>query len=206
MEAVNAVIFDLGGVILNIDYRATEKALRQLIGPRTEEYYQQSRQTALFDDLETGHIEPEEFRRSICLLAGRTLPNEAIDQAWNAMLGDLPLARMDFVKRVAARHRVFLLSNTNVIHKTAFEQIADQALQGPAFDDYFEAAYYSHQMGLRKPNPDIYRYVTSRHGLDPAATLFIDDNLANVEAARQAGLQSFHLQGELLTAPLNFLI
>lgn len=205
MQDCDAVIFDLGGVLLDINYQATERALRGLLGPRSDHYYQQTQQSPLFDDLETGRIEPQHFYQGLVELAGMPLSTEAINQAWNAMLGRLPIARMAFVEKVATRRRVFLLSNTNAIHKAAFDQIIAEDLPGKKFDACFEAAYYSHLIGLRKPHPEVYRYVTDRHGLDPARTLFIDDNRANVEGARQAGLQAFHLQGELLEAPLDFL-
>lgn len=205
MQECNAVIFDLGGVLLDIDYKATENALRGLLGPRSERYYQQTKQSPLFDDLETGRIEPHQFHQSICDLVGAPLSPAAINEAWNAMLGRLPIARMKFVQKVAERRRVFLLSNTNAIHKAAFDKIIAEDLAGQNFDAYFEAAYYSHLVGLRKPHPEVYRFVTDRHGLDPARTLFIDDNRDNVEGARQAGLQAFHLQGDLLQAPLDFL-
>ncbi len=206
MQECTAVIFDLGGVLLDINYQATEKALRGLLGPRSDQYYLQSKQSPLFDDLETGRIAPQQFHQGICELAGTTLPVEAINYAWNAMLGRMPRERMDFVQKVAARRRVFLLSNTNAIHKAAFDKIIAEDLPGQDFDSYFEAAYYSHLVGLRKPHPEIYRFVTDRHGLDPARTLFIDDNKDNVEGARQAGLLAFHLQGDLLKAPLDFLV
>ncbi|WP_141734351.1 HAD family hydrolase [Oligoflexus tunisiensis] len=205
MQDCDAVIFDLGGVLLDINYQATERALRGLLGPRSDHYYQQTKQSPLFDDLETGRIEPQHFHQGLVELAGMPLTVEAINQAWNAMLGRLPIARMAFVEKVAARRRVFLLSNTNAIHKAAFDQIIAEDLRGKNFDACFEAAYYSHLIGLRKPHHEVYRYVTDRHGLDPARTLFIDDNRENVEGARRAGLQAFHLQGDLLEAPLDFL-
>jgi putative hydrolase of the HAD superfamily len=205
MQECNAVIFDLGGVLLDINYQATEKALRGLLGPQSDQYYLQTKQSPLFDDLETGRIQPEQFYQGVSDLAGTTLQAPAITEAWNAMLGRLPRERMEFVRKVAARRRVFLLSNTNVIHKAAFDAIIAEDLPGQNFDGYFEAAYYSHLIGLRKPHPEVYRFVTDRHGLDPARTLFIDDNKDNVEGARQAGLLAFHLQGDLLKAPLDFL-
>jgi putative hydrolase of the HAD superfamily len=205
MQECNAVIFDLGGVLLDINYQATEKALRGLLGPQSDRYYLQTKQSPLFDDLETGRIQPEQFYQGISDLAGTRLHAPAITEAWNAMLGRLPRERMDFVQKVAARRRIFLLSNTNVIHKAAFDAIIAEDLPGQNFDAYFEAAYYSHLIGLRKPHPEVYRFVTDRHGLDPARTLFIDDNKDNVEGARQAGLLAFHLQGDLLKAPLDFL-
>lgn len=205
MKVCEAVIFDLGGVILDIDYKATEAALRQLMGPRADSYYQQTRQNPLFDDLETGRVDPAVFRQKIVEWAGRPLSDTAIDQAWNAMLGGLPLARLDFIKKMTKQFRVFLLSNTNVIHKAAFDQISQQTLAEVPFDSFFEAAYYSHLVGMRKPDVAIYRYVVERHGLNPETTLFIDDNLSNVEGAKAAGLHGFHLRGELLEASLPFL-
>jgi HAD superfamily hydrolase (TIGR01509 family) len=205
MQECKAVIFDLGGVLLDINYQATEKALRGLLGPQSDRYYLQTKQSSLFDDFETGRIQPDQFYQGISDLAGTLLHAPAITEAWNAMLGRLPRERMAFVQEVAARRRLFLLSNTNVIHKAAFDAIIAEDFPGQNFDAYFEAAYYSHLIGLRKPHPEVYRFVTDRHGLDPARTLFIDDNKDNVEGARQAGLLAFHLQGDLLNAPLDFL-
>ncbi|MCX6129696.1 MAG: HAD family phosphatase [Proteobacteria bacterium] len=206
MQNIDAIIFDLGGVLLNIDYRATELAMQQLLGLKAHDTYQSHKQSRLFDELETGRLGIDEFYHKLREVSGRELKPSAIDQAWNAMLGELPLQRMQWIKKLGKQKRLFLLSNTNLIHKKAFDEIAHRTLQGSSFDQYFERAYYSHELGLRKPDLAVFQHVLEHNQLQPDRTLFIDDVLVNVEGARRAGLHAYHLRGELLDAPLGFLL
>lgn len=202
---VDAVIFDFGGVILDVDYDATTRAMRALLGEKAHLIYTQSEQSVLFDQLEIGQISPETFYRRLIASAETPVTREAIDTAWNAILGETRPERLQFLKRVARHRRSFLLSNTNAIHKKAFDPRLSRWLGSENFDSLFEKAYYSHLMGLRKPSPEIYRYIVRRHGLKAEHTLFIDDSEQNIRGAEAAGLQTYLLKGELLDAPLSFL-
>lgn len=195
---IEAVIFDFGGVILDLDYPATDRALRSLLGEAGEIFYTKNYQSTLFDALEVGAIEPEEFYRSICEASGKDLDSVAIDKAWNAMLLDVPPARFQYLRDVARNYRSFLFSNTNAIHKAAFDQTLEKHLGPGGFDRLFEQAFYSHTFGQRKPNVQCYVDLLNGHGLQPEKTLFIDDNAENIKGARAAGLQVFHLTGDLL--------
>jgi HAD superfamily hydrolase (TIGR01509 family) len=201
MMSVEAVIFDFGGVILNLDYPATDKALRTLLGEEGEIRYTKAYQSHVFDDFETGLIGEEEFYRSLREGSGRDLSIDAINKAWNAMLLDVPAERFDFIRQVAKKYRVFLFSNTNSIHKTAFDKTLEKHLGPGGFDKLFEKAYYSHSFGMRKPHVETYKALLKDAGLKAETTLFIDDNSDNIEGARKAGLQVLHLTGDLLAEP-----
>ena len=205
--SIEAVIFDFGGVILDVDYEATSLAMLHLLGPEAHLIYTKLQQSIIFDLLEIGQISPTNFYARLSEESGRALDPADVDRAWNAMLGSTRKERLDFIRRVGRYRRIFLLSNTNAIHKAHFDQTLAQAMKGTGekFDDLFEKAYYSHQMGLRKPRQEIFRYLIQAHGLDPARTLFIDDSEANIRGAEKVGLQVYHLHGELLEAPLGHL-
>ncbi len=204
-SGIEAVIFDFGGVILDVDYEATTRAMRALLGEAAHLTYTQTDQSVLFDQLEIGQISPETFYRRLSASASQPVTREAIDLAWNAILGETRPERLDFIRRVARHRRVFLLSNTNALHKKAFDPRLSRWLGEESFDSLFEKAYYSHLMGLRKPAPEIYQYIVRRHGLTAERTLFIDDSVQNIRGAEAAGLRAYLLKGDLLAAPLDYL-
>ena len=187
------LILDLGGVLIDVDYDASARAFRALGFPDFDGLYTKAAQTDLFDRFETGDLSPDGFRDAVRTLLGGDLSDADIDSSWNAMLGTIPPERIALVKRLRERMPVFLLSNTNAIHVPAFEAIIQRDLGITDFKQLFTGAYYSCDLGMRKPNTDIYLHVVDRHGLDPSRTLFIDDSPQHVEGARQAGLMAEHL-------------
>lgn len=199
-----AIIFDLGGVILNVSYQATIDRLSALAGRNVAKLYSQADQVALFDSFEMGDISPAAFRDGLRQLLEVELSDEQIDEAWNAMLLDLPIDKVRFVEAVAEQRRTFLLSNTNAIHIPAFNHIVDETL-GAAYGGIaalFDEVYYSFEMGDRKPNPTIFKRVIAEQNLDPEKTLFIDDSIQHVRGARGAGLNAHHLlTGDTLLPP-----
>jgi putative hydrolase of the HAD superfamily len=205
-NSVHNVIFDLGGVFLDLDFTLTISALQKLLGV---EVYSRNHQYEFIDQFEMGQISAEEFRSELKTLASAssgksTLSDPEIDRAWNAMLGALPKERLDWLQELSAKKRVFLLSNTNEIHKSAFDQIAQNTIGSiKAFDDLFEGAYYSHLIGLRKPSPEVYKYIVDRHGLDPHHTLFVDDTYSNLIGAEVAGLMVKHLTDDVTKLTFN---
>ncbi|WP_126146627.1 HAD family hydrolase [Synechococcus elongatus] len=197
----DAIIFDFGGVILDLDYHATRRAFEELCGCDWHALYSQQQQTALFDDFETGRIDPATFRDSLRQLLGQDLSDRAIDTAWNAMLGGVPLVHVKFLEQLRSQRPIFLLSNTNAIHQEAFEQrfIDDHGDRHSSLPALFEQAYYSHHLGDRKPHASIFQTVIDRHQLDPSRTLFLDDSPQHLEGAKQAGLHTAWIpSGQLL--------
>lgn len=190
-----AIIFDLGGVILNIDYHKTINSFKKLEVDNFEELYTQAQQHHVFDKFETGKITPQEFRNYIKSVADVELTNQQIDDAWNAMLLDLPQHRIDLLNQLKKEYPIFLFSNTNAIHLKAFKNsIKNQYGNENLLDDTFNKTYYSHILGKRKPNTNGFEQIIKENNLQANKTLFIDDSQQHIEGAKKVGLQTFWLK------------
>ncbi|MFT5600591.1 MAG: FMN phosphatase YigB (HAD superfamily) [Flavobacteriales bacterium] len=192
LKGVKNIIFDLGGVILNIDYQLTSIAFFNAGFQGFDTFYSQAKQSSLFDDFETGEISSEEFCAEIRRISG--LSNEKIIECWNSMLLDLPIHRIDFLKSLKGRYRLFLLSNTNEIHLNSLRESIVEKYGSDILSDIFEVVYYSHELGLRKPNAGCFNAVLEANGLLAQKTLFIDDSIQHVNGAATAGVRSVLLQ------------
>ncbi|SFP53502.1 HAD family hydrolase [Parafilimonas terrae] len=194
MQKPENIIFDLGGVILNIDFKQTALAFAELGVGNFNEYYTLQSVSPLFEKLEIGAISPDDFYGEFRSLAKQpSLTNEQIRDAWNALLLNFPPERINWLKKIKERYNIYLLSNTNQIHYEAFTKAYRNQVEDKNFDELFITAYYSHNLGLRKPSKEIFETVLAKENLTAAETVFIDDSLANIEAARSAGLQGIHL-------------
>ena len=193
MGNIKNIIFDLGGVILNIDYLLTEKAFIQLGITNFSAFYNQHKSSLLFEQLETGNISPEEFYNTFRKITKNSLSNLQIQTAWNAMLLNLPKERINWLLEIKTKYNIFLYSNTNQIHYNCFIDLANNATPSKNFDELFIKAYYSHICGFRKPYKESYLKIVEEQNLQPKETLFIDDTLVNIEGAKLAGLQTLHL-------------
>lgn len=193
IEGVRHIIFDLGGVLLNIDYGLTEQAFINLGISNFPEMYGQLRQTSLFDDFETGAITATEFVGRLQQSAGIGVADEQITAAWNAMLLDLPLRRLQILQQLRIYHDLVLLSNTNEIHEAAFNKIVESAHSTP-LAAFFDRVYYSHRIGMRKPDVAVFKRILDETGFTAEHTLFIDDSPQHVEGARRAGIRAIWLE------------
>jgi len=193
MQPIRNIIFDLGGVFIDIDYPATEKAFIDLGVTQFPQLYTQHHASSLFEELETGKLSPVDFYKSFRTLSGIELNNEEIAGAWNAMLGKFIQENLQWLDTVKDKYRIFLFSNTNQVHHDSFSRTFITETGKENFDDYFIKAYYSHTFGLRKPYVTSYIKLLEEQQLDAAETLFIDDTVKNIEGAKQAGLQTIHL-------------
>jgi len=189
------LLFDFGGVIINIDYDRTLAAMQQLSRAGSAIEFTQAQQAELFDQLETGHITPAEFRAG--LRAGYELEasDEALDAAWHAMLLDVPAERLDLIGELRRRgHQTALLSNTNVLHIDAInQQLATQYGFRQGIADVLDRVFYSQEVGLRKPGEEIFRHVLREMNWEPADVLFIEDSPQHIATARRLGLQVLYL-------------
>lgn len=190
LQPLRNIIFDLGGVIINLDYQRTATAFRKLGLHNFDEIYSQAKQEKLFDKLETGHLHEDHFREELIRHLPSGVKHSDIDIAWNAMLLDFPVSRLDFIYKLRDHYRIFLLSNTNFIHINAFLMLADEQVGKSRFENAFEKIYYSCDIGLRKPDPEIFELVLQENNLKAAETLFIDDSAQHIEGARVAGIRA----------------
>ena len=194
MAGIKNILFDLGGVFLDINYQLTEQAFIDLGIADFGQRFNQQFSNTLFEDLETGKIDPETFYEAFRKETGTDLSNKMIENAWNALLLDFPPERLEWLEMVGKKYPVYLFSNTNIIHYQCFMKMFEDKFDGKSFNDYFLKAYYSHELGLRKPYPHSYTKIMELEQLNPSETLFIDDTLKNIEGAKSAGLQTLWLQ------------
>ena len=192
--SIKNIIFDLGGVILNIDFKKTEEAFTNLGIHNFSRLCSQFHATDLFLNFEKGKISPDEFIKAL-QSEGAGMSEQRIVEAWNAMLLNFPEGRIQFLLTLRKRYRTFLLSNTNAIHHEAFQKIYPGIIEDiGSLDRCFEKAYYSHMIGMRKPDKEIFEWVLKENSLLADETLFIDDTTANIEAAESVNIQGIYLK------------
>lgn len=194
IKGIRHIIFDLGGVLLNLDYSLTEKAFVDLGVENFPQIYSQLKQSTLFDDFEVGKISATDFLQSIKDEAGINVTDDDIIMAWNAMLLDLPKRRLQILEQLRRHYDLILLSNTNEIHEEAFNKIIYDAHGISYIGEFFDRTYLSHRVGMRKPNTDVFEKILSDNGLQPEHTLFIDDSPQHIEGAKSLGIQTIWLQ------------
>ena len=194
---INDIIFDFGGVIINIEYKDTINAFKDLGVKNFDSMYSQSKQSRLFNQLETGHISKKNFIKKIKCFMPVNTPNEKIISAWNAMIKDIPQKTIDYLIELKSKgYRIFLLSNTNEIHM-------EEAMKSWNKNNYtkpekiFNKIYLSYKIGMRKPNKEIFNFICDKENLDPSKTLFIDDSIQHIKGAKSIGLSTHHLLNQV---------
>jgi FMN phosphatase YigB (HAD superfamily) len=200
MKKVHNIIFDLGGIFINLDFQKTTQAFQQLGIQNFQQFFSQNHSNDLFIALETGKITPNEFFESLRKTTGINADNQTITDAWNAMLLNFPPERIEWLNKINKQYPVYLFSNTNIIHYNCFMQLFQRDIGMQNFNEQFLKAYYSHEMGMRKPDADGFEYILQQNNLKPEETLFIDDTVANINTAKALGFQTIHL-----TAPQTVL-
>jgi HAD superfamily hydrolase (TIGR01509 family) len=192
-KKINTVIFDLGGVLFDIDYKHTQEAFQKL-GSATDfnAVYSQQKQAGIFDEFEKGNISPAQFREGLKKWLPETVTDKQIDTAWNALLIGLPADKVSLLTALKKKYDLYLLSNTNEIHLPEVLTMIDTAHTPGTMGKLFIRDYYSCRMGMRKPDKIIYEKVIMENNLNPSTTLFVDDLIQNIEGAALTGLQTLH--------------
>lgn len=196
LQGIKNIILDLGGVLLNIDYSLTSKAFYRMGFRDFDQFYSQSKQSSLFDYLETGKISEEQFVVNIQKHLPRAIKKDIIN-AWNAMLLDFPNHRLELILKLKSNYNLFLLSNTNIIHFDAFKTRLSERFNEGMFSSCFKKMYFSHQIGLRKPDKECFQYVIEQNGLLPHETIFVDDSPQHIQGAKKLGIKAILLKKEV---------
>ncbi|MDY5968675.1 MAG: HAD family phosphatase [Bacteroidales bacterium] len=191
---IKNLIFDLGGVVLDIRYENVAEAFARQGVPNTESFFSRHAQSHEMDLFEEGKMTSPQFRNYVRHMAGLPFSDTQVDECLNAILLTIPERRVALLTQLKKRYGTFLFSNTNAINYDSFTATARQQYGFDVFERCFHATYFSHLMGVRKPSLDGFKRIVKEQRLVAAETLFIDDNPNNVAAARMAGLQGFHLE------------
>jgi glucose-1-phosphatase len=190
MFPLKNIIFDLGAVLIDIDYKKTEQAFIKLGYDNFETMYTQYTANPIFQQLEKGEISNEYFYETISSLNKNTVTANEIKSAWNAILLQWRKDSLTFLHEISKEYNIYLLSNTNAIHQEAFFESLKLETGINDFNALFTKAYYSHEVHLRKPNNDIFEFVIKDASLIAEETLFIDDSYNNIDSAKALGFKT----------------
>lgn len=203
MKHIKNIIFDLGGVIINLDINRTIADVNRISHVPFENIYTQAKQSDLFNLLDKGKITQKEFFRELKKELNFRGNDKDLLDAWNAMLLDVPEHRLDTLVNAKQNYNTYLLSNTCEPHIEVFERELYLEHGVKNFEDYFDKVYYSCRVGMRKPDKEIFELVLKENSLNPKETVFIDDSIQHVQGAGACGINAYLLPknmevGELL--------
>jgi HAD superfamily hydrolase (TIGR01509 family) len=191
---IKNIIFDLGNVLLNLDFDSSIKAFQELGLEKNVVDRQQAYADPVFYELETGRILPEKFRKGVRKVLKKTdITDEQIDEAWSAMILNIPAKRVKVLQELAKKYKIYLFSNTNKIHIEGLWK-SFKAEHNIDFSSLFVSEYYSHEIHDRKPDVNSYKKVIELSGINPEESVFIDDLEKNTIAAEKVGLKTFWLK------------
>lgn len=190
---IKNLIFDFGGVLVNLDKDICTEEFNRINAGEVARYVDFCIQEDLFHELEMGNISIPEF----CDEVRKKSPNcDASDaqivHAWESLLTDVPVHRLERILELKSKYRIFLLSNTNEIHWRQAEEEFFRQIEGKTLEDYFEKSYLSCRVNMIKPSKEIFELVLNENGLNAEETVFIDDSPKNCAAAESVGIKAFH--------------
>jgi putative hydrolase of the HAD superfamily len=191
---IETIIFDFGGVIIDIDPMLTMNEFARLGARELDPDEIQDMINTLVRRFERGIFTPEIFRQRMMDYLQFKASAQEFDDAWNALLFDIPKERVKVIEKAKKNYQIYLLSNSNEIHYDLYVRDLQLRFGYTEFDDLFEKAFFSFDLHMTKPDLEIYEFVIYQNGLDPSKTLFIDDTEENVLAARKLGLQGYLLR------------
>ena len=198
MNNIKNIIFDLGGVIIDLERRMAVDALDRLGIKDSSALLGEYEQKGPFLMLETGEISSSELYDILLPHCKPGTTCNDIRDAFEEFLRGIPVERLQMLDKLRKKgYKLYVLSNTNPI---MYNHWIDNAFrsEGKSINDYFDGIVTSFQERMCKPNPDLFKKVTQRYELDPEETIMLDDSEANVQAARSIGLQAKRImpQGE----------
>jgi putative hydrolase of the HAD superfamily len=201
-STIKNIIFDLGVVLFNLEYELTVEAFKTIGVDNHEELFSEAGQLMLFDRFERGEIKVPEFLKGMQNLIPGGATDQSIIDAWNAMLLGFPQSSIDLLEALRPHYQLYLLSNTNDLHFARFHEIIKKQHGLDGLDQYFTGLYYSHNEGLRKPEPAFYQRLLEQERLVPSETVFIDDMIKNIQGAVDVGIKGVLLEREVMVTDL----
>jgi FMN phosphatase YigB (HAD superfamily) len=193
LQNIKNLVFDIGDVIIDIDYNRPGKAFQPLAKVDFSDAFSFAHQDKIFDKYERGDISSSEFRDGLRKYLKDGVTDEQIDAAWNTIFVDFPADKFELLLKLKGRYNTCALSNINDVHLKCIDKYIQTHFGRQGLASYFNTAYYSHEMGYRKPEEKIYKMLLEKENINPAETFFIDDRKENVEAATALGIQAFTL-------------
>jgi len=193
LQGIKTIIFDLGGVIINLHTEKTIAAFSKLSGLSEKEVEEAYLSADVFQQYEKGILSDDEFRQRLRDNFNLKASDAEINSAWNAMLGEIPADRIQSIKDLLRNYKCIVLSNTNAIHERAFHKILSASFPYQHLNNLFHEVYFSHELNQRKPDTIIYQNVLRMAETEANESLFMDDGLANLDSASQLGIHTLHI-------------
>jgi glucose-1-phosphatase len=195
---IKNIIFDLGNVLYDIRYENIAEVFKTYGITNFEDMYGKMGQVEEIDLFEEGKISPAQFRDFIRTLTTIPLTDNQIDHAWNAIMVDIPMERVQMLIRLKDKYKLYLYSNTNQINCENFERYVVNKFGYNIFETLFIKAYYSHTLHIKKPKPEGFSAILKEQNLNPDETIFIDDLERHIKGAQAAGFRTYHhVSGEI---------
>ncbi|MEE1001340.1 MAG: HAD family phosphatase [Bacteroidales bacterium] len=196
---IKNLLLDMGGVILDVSYQRVIETFKSYGIENFDKVYTQAKQVEIIDLFEEGKCSAEEFRDGVRKLVGKELSDEQIDKAWFSMILEIPRDVIQLLGVLKLKYRLFLFSNTNVLHIEYLKKEFERQLGFDLFNCVFDKAFFSNEIHHRKPHPESFKYVLEQAGIEAEETLFIDDSKQHLEGASKVGLNTYWLtNGETL--------
>ena len=193
LQNIETIIFDFGGVVLDIDPQITIKEFQKLGFKEVAKTQSKEFIEDIIRKFERGIYTPEVFRKRLRAFLELDVSDQQLDDAWNALLYDIHAERIEILEQLKKNYKMLLLSNSNEIHYDLYVRDLQLRFGYREFDELFHKAYFSFDLHLSKPDPEVFEFIMYKHDLDPSKTLFIDDNEMNIEAASKLGLRTYLL-------------
>ena len=202
-SSLKNILFDLGGVILDLNVSATLERFLNLGFPKELLNYPENYETDIFFNYETGKTSTDEFRSAIRKSSGVNFSDKEFDEAWCAMLIGVPESRTRLLQPLSKVYNLYILSNTSELHMRHFNQMFHDTA-GYKLSDVFTHGFYSHETGWHKPDPGAFKDVLKKAKIKASETLFLDDNIHNVKAAKELGFNVIHITENLRMEDIGF--
>ena len=190
---IKNIIFDLGGVVLDIDENIVYKELEKL-GINVSELARSKEFIEIMSKFDTGVYTAPTFRKKTKALLGlEKMTDQKFDSIWNSMMLDIPRERIEAIEQIKKHYKIFLMSNSNEIHYDLYVRDLQLRFGYDEFDKLFNKSYFSFDIHLEKPNPHFFELILDHEHLLSEETLFIDDTEKNIKVAKSLGINTYHI-------------